>query len=278
MPSDGEIGDRPHRRFLFGLLHLALIYCMGYLLLLSMVPGWALVLFALSAGGAIHAAAATFAALYPWRALLDLAIVIAVKRIAIGRILPGVYRENSIGYLRLWFLNYLLENTRQIPRLPLYATLLFPKVLRLLGAKIGKNVEVSTVMHVTPDLLQIADGSFLADACLIGGQRAHGGFVEVLPNRIGERTFIGNSAHVRGGIEIGNDSLIGVMSTPPAGISSIPDSTRWWDRPVSCCPVRRPRPVSPRRARIDLRSRSLPPGSAWRCCACSCRLSSWRHR
>ena len=93
--------------------------------------------------------------------------------------------------------------------LPLYATLLFPKVLRLLGAKIGKNVEVLTVMHVTPDLLQIADGSFLADACLIGGQRAHGGFVEVLPNRIGERTFIGNSAHVRGGIEIGNDSLIG---------------------------------------------------------------------
>ena len=234
VPSDGEIGDRPRRRFLFGLLHLTLIYCMGYLLLLSMVPGWALVLFALSAGGAIHAAAATFAAV-PLAGASYLAIVIAVKRIAIGRISPGVYRENSIGYLRLWFLNYLLENTRQI-LLPLYATLLFPKVLRLLGAKIGKNVEVSTVMHVTPDLLQVADGSFLADACLIGGQRAHGGFVEVLPNRIGERTFIGNSAHVRGGIEIGNDSLIGVMSTPPAGISSIPDSTRWLGSPSFVLP------------------------------------------
>ena len=235
VPGDGESGDRPHRRFLFGLLHLTLIYCMGYLLLLSMVPGWALVLFALSAGGAIHAAAATFAAV-PLAGASYLAIVIAVKRIAIGRISPGVYRgeQRRLSPALVPELSA-REHTADF-LLPLYATLLFPKVLRLLGAKIGKNVEVSTVMHVTPDLLQVADGSFLADACLIGGQRAHGGFVEVLPNRIGERTFIGNSAHVRGGIEIGNDSLIGVMSTPPVGISSVPDSTRWLGSPSFVLP------------------------------------------
>jgi non-ribosomal peptide synthetase-like protein len=229
LPSDDTILAGPRRPFVFGLIHLGLIYLMGYLLLASVMPGVALVLFALGEGGPLYGAAAAFAAML-LSAASYLLIVIAVKRLAIGRISPGVYRQNSAGYLRLWFLNYLLENTRQI-LLPLYATLAFPKILRLLGAKMGKNVEVSTVMHITPDLLEISDGSFLADACLVGGQRVHGGLVEVSPNKIGARTFVGNSALVPGGVEIGDDSLIGVMSTPPSGMPRTPDSTRWLGSP-----------------------------------------------
>jgi non-ribosomal peptide synthetase-like protein len=229
VPSDTHALTGPRRRFLFGLLHLGLIYLMGYLLLLSMIPAAALVLFALREGSGLWGAAAAFAAV-PLAGASYLLLVVAVKRAAIGRILPGVYRENSLRYIRLWFLNYLLENTRHI-LLPVYATLLFPKVLRLLGAKMGRNVEVSTVMQITPDLLEIGDDSFLADACLVGGQRVHGGLVAVLPNKIGARTFIGNSAHVPGGVEIGNDGLIGVMSAPPHGVLRTPDGTRWLGLP-----------------------------------------------
>ena len=57
----------------------------------------------------------------------------------------------------------------------------------------------------------------------------------MLPNRIGARTFIGNSAQVPGGIEIGNDGLIGVIGSA-AGVSSMPDGTRWLGSPSFALP------------------------------------------
>ena len=79
-----------------------------------------------------------------------------------------------------------------------------PHLLRLLGAKIGRNVEVSTVMHVVPDLVEMDDGSFLADACMVGGPRIHRGWVDVAANKIGSRSFVGNSAFAPSGVELGN--------------------------------------------------------------------------
>ena len=62
--------------------------------------------------------------------------LVAVKRLCIGRIEPGIYPLESWNYLRHWFLSYLLTNTRSI-LMPLYATVYLPTVLRWLGAKIG---------------------------------------------------------------------------------------------------------------------------------------------
>ncbi len=228
-PGDRTPRGRTRGRFLFGLLHLGLIYVMGYLLILSALPSAALVFYALTRSGAGMAALAALAAV-PLMSLSYLAIAVIVKHLFIGRIRPGAYRQNSVGYLRLWFQNFLLENMRHL-LLPAYATLAMPVILRLLGARIGKGVEVSTVMQITPDLLDVGDGSFLADACIVGGQRIHNGLVEVLPNRIGERTFIGNSAHLRGGVDAGDDALIGVLSTAPADVVYVRDNTRWLGSP-----------------------------------------------
>ncbi len=92
-----------------------------------------------------------------------------------------------------------------------------------MGAKIGKHVEISTITNVIPDLLEIDDGCFLADGCIIGGHRIYRGVVEVRGNRIGRRSFIGNSALVPGGANVGSDSLIGVMSKPPIAYVQTPD-------------------------------------------------------
>jgi non-ribosomal peptide synthetase-like protein len=128
--------------------------------------------------------------------------------------------------------------------LPLYATVFFPRFLRQLGAKIGRMVEISTIMHAMPDLLEIDDGSFLADACIVGSQRIYHGVIEIRPNKIGKRTFVGNSALVPSGIDLGDNGLVGVMSTPPAGIRRVPNGTRWLGSPgfelpgieqTSCC-------------------------------------------
>jgi non-ribosomal peptide synthetase-like protein len=220
---------RRGRTFLFGFIHLVLIYAMGYLLILGALPGILMVGYAFFWWSPLWAVGAVFAAV-PGSILWYLFLVVAVKRIAIGRILPGVYRQHSKDYLRYWFLAYLLTNTRNIV-LPLYSTLFLPAFLRLLGARIGRGVEISTAMSVTPDLLELDDGSFLADACMVGGHRAYLGVIEVARNRIGKRSFVGNSALVPVGVEIGDNGLIGVMSTPPAGVERTPDGTRWLGSP-----------------------------------------------
>ena len=83
-----------------------------------------------------------------------------------------------MAFLRYWFLNYLMNNTRRLV-LPLYATLFLPRFLRSLGASIGRNVEISTISQAMPDLLDIGEGSFLADGCIVGGAKIHGGRIEL---------------------------------------------------------------------------------------------------
>ena len=111
-----------------------------------------------------------------------------------------------------------------------------PPLLRWLGASIGRDTEVSTVTHVTPDLLAVGDGCFLADACLVGGCRVHHGHVEIGGNRIGEKTFIGNSAMLPGGSDVGNDALLGVLSAPTSG-QTLPDNERWLGAPAFALPA-----------------------------------------
>ena len=217
------------RRALFGVLHLGLIYVMGYLLLLGMLPSLTLVSYGFLKFAAGAAVGAAFLAV-PLSCVWWLAIVVAVKWLAIGRIRPGTYRLTSTTYLRLWFLRYLLDNTRHLLN-PIYATMFTPRLLRLLGAKIGRNVEVSTVMHVVPDLVEMEDGSFLADACMVGGPRIHRGWAELAPNKIGSRSFVGNSAFAPSGVELGNNSLVGVLSAPPSNHTRTPDGTRWLGSP-----------------------------------------------
>ena len=217
-------------RFVFGLIHLSLIYVMGYLLIVSAAPAIGLIAYALYLHGPLVAIAVAFATV-PISLLWYLQIVVAVKRLAIGKISPGTYGVHSLTYLRYWFSAYLLNNTRQIA-LPLYATVFMPRFLRQLGAKVGRSVEVSTITHVVPELLEIRDGSFLADACIIGGSRVNDGVLELRCNKIGERTFVGNSALVPPGLELGDDNLIGVMSTPLATSGPVPDRTQWLGSPA----------------------------------------------
>ena len=226
----------PKRRHpcLFGAIHIGLIYMMGYFLTFTALPAIFAVAAALILGGPLFGIAAAFLSVpisIVWYALA----VIAVKRLCIGRIAPGIYRLESRHYVRHWFLEYLLRNTRTI-LLPVYATVYLPGFLRMLGAKIGRGSEISTVMHISPDLTEVGNGSFLADASLVGGARIHAGAIEIRPTKIGHKTFIGNSAIVPGGSTLGEDVLIAVMSTPPAGAQLVPDGTRWPGSPGFALP------------------------------------------
>jgi non-ribosomal peptide synthetase-like protein len=221
------------RRFLFGVMHLVLIYAMGYFLIATLIPPLAVMIGGLWLAGPIGGVAGTFIAV-PVGILSYVGATIALVHL-LRPLEAGRMPIHSFAYLRHWFVSYLLENTKTILQ-PVYATIYCPSFLRALGAKVGAGSEISTVSHITPNLLEIGEGSFLADACLVGGQRVYGGVVEVGTVSVGARSFIGNSALVPGGHTIGDNALIGAASTPPADVSDIPDDTRWFGAPGFALP------------------------------------------
>jgi len=167
-------------------------------------------------------------------------VIIACKWLVLGRVAPGDIRVGSPLYVRKWLFDRLLAFSRTA-LLPIYATLYTPPFLRLLGARIGRRCEVSTVSHINPEMFEAGDESFLADGALIGGMRIHDGVARLGVNRIGRRTFIGNSAVLGVGACIGNETLIGCLSIPPEG-GPPADGSNWLGSPPFALPRRQEAP------------------------------------
>lgn len=140
--------------------------------------------------------------------------VVLLKLIVLPRIDPGIYSVNSCLYMRKWYVDKLMEMSVSLTN-SLYSTLYLPPLLRLLGAKIGKRAEISTISHITPSLLTIGEESFVADIASIGPLRTYNNRFSVARTIIGRRSFIGNASLVPGGVSVSDNSLLGVLSLSP---------------------------------------------------------------
>jgi non-ribosomal peptide synthetase-like protein len=163
---------------------------------------------------------------HPWRFLaaapvvggsfvLLLALeVVALKWLLVGRVRAGTYPLHGGFYVRNWTVEQLMAFSLQVVA-PIYATLHVVPWYRALGAKLGRLVEVSTASFTPPDLLEIADGGTIADDASVGEPRVERGWLTVARTRIGRRAFVGNSGVLPTGVELGDDALVGVLSTAP---------------------------------------------------------------
>ncbi|WP_223286607.1 hypothetical protein [Kocuria atrinae] len=97
---------------------------------------------------------------------------------------------------------------------PIYASCVTPLFLRLLGARVGQSVEISTAETI-PHLTSLKDGAFLADHSLVASHRSGFGWVHLGTSVIGERTFVGNSAIVGPDRDLPEDALVAVLSSAP---------------------------------------------------------------
>src|SRR6185312_9681387 len=87
--------------------------------------------------------------------------------------------------------------------------------LRMLGAKVGREVEASTVL-LLPSMTTIDDGAFLADDTMVGTYELGGGWMRLAHARIGKRAFLGNSGIAAAGHRVPKDGLVAVLSVAPA--------------------------------------------------------------
>ena len=145
--------------------------------------------------------------------VLALLVVLTVRLLGLG-LREGTFPVRSrIGW-QVWSTERLLDLSRTV-LFPLYASLFTPVWLRMLGAKVGRDVEASTVLLV-PSMTTIRDGAFLADDTMIGTYELGGGWLRLGRAEIGRRAFLGNSGMAAGGHTIPKDGLVAVLSAAPA--------------------------------------------------------------
>ena len=139
-------------------------------------------------------------------------VVVAVRLLSLG-ISPGIHPVRSAAGWCAWSTERVLDLARTF-LFPIYASLFTPVWLRLLGAKVGANVEASTVLLI-PKLTTIRDEVFLADDTMIAPYGLGGGWIRLGEVEIGRRAFVGNSGLAPAGHRIPKDGLVAVLSTAP---------------------------------------------------------------
>ncbi|AZS43245.1 Surfactin synthase subunit 1 [Microbacterium oleivorans] len=140
------------------------------------------------------------------------AVVLVVRLLSLG-MTPGVHPVRSRVAWQAWTTERILDSARVL-LFPLYSSLFTPVWLRMLGAKVGREVEASTVLLI-PAMTTIDDGAFLADDTMVGTYELNRGWMRLGPARIGKRAFLGNSGLAAGGHRVPKDGLIAVLSVAP---------------------------------------------------------------
>jgi non-ribosomal peptide synthetase-like protein len=225
------------RRIVFALLAGLCVFIFPVIPLAALVPGFLLLRWlAETLGGGwflLFTPAAT--ALFIFLFALE---VFLLKWGLVGRVKPGRYPRYGWFHFRKWFVDYLME-MMLILLMPLHTSLYQAPWYRLLGARIGRWTELSTAVHVTPDLLVVGEGSFLADSVYLEAGKVEDGHLVCQETRIGNRTFIGNSALLPPGTTIGDNCLVGCLSTPPviAG-ETLKGGSSWLGSPAFSLPKR----------------------------------------
>lgn len=139
-------------------------------------------------------------------------VVGAVRLLSLG-LHEGTHPVRSRVGWQAWTIERLLDSARTI-LFPLYSSLFTPVWLRMLGARVGRDVEASTVLLI-PSLTRIEDGAFLADDTMVASYELHGGWMRIGPVRIGKRAFLGNSGMAAPGHRVPRDGLVAVLSAAP---------------------------------------------------------------
>ncbi|VEH81454.1 Non-ribosomal peptide synthetase [Corynebacterium kutscheri] len=142
-----------------------------------------------------------------------LVLVVLTVRACAVLIKPGYFPEHSTTGWALWLTHSLLQKTLTSTYF-MYAGLITPAFLRLLGARVGKDTEISTVETI-PHLTWVGNRCFLADHSMCAASRHRRGWVHIGTTVLGDGCFVGNSGIVGPDLDLPSDALIAVLSSVP---------------------------------------------------------------
>ncbi len=168
--------------------------------------------------------------------LVTVAFIAAARWLILPRVSEGVHSIHSSFYVRKWCVALATEVTLETLS-SLFATIYMRAWYRLMGAKIGKDAEISTNLSGRYDLVEIGEKCFIADEVVLGDEDVRRGYMHLQKVRTGARVFIGNDGVVPPGADIPDGALIGIKSKPPPNADLSPGDT-WFGSPPIKLPVR----------------------------------------
>ena len=168
--------------------------------------------------------------------VLTALISAGIRWSVLPRLKSGSWPVHSNVYCGKWLVNQIQESSLQVLH-GVYATLFAPMWYRLLGAKVGRNAEISTALGVVPDMLTLGDDTFIADAVLLGDEEIDGGWMTMRPTVISRRSFVGNGAYLPDGTTLPENVLIGVLGRAPEP-AAIRSGDTWIGSPALRLPAR----------------------------------------
>ena len=209
--------ERPPHRPLWVLGYAGVAGLISLLPVAAIVAGLLVPVAMLDRADSLTGAARTFAALLPVSVLvagitLLMLVWVLVRLLSIG-LEEGHHPVHSRQAWSAWAVLRVLDEAREW-LFPLYSSWLTPAWLRALGARIGKDVEASTVLLI-PKLTSVSHGAFLADDTLLGGYELGGGWLRIARVKVGKHAFVGNSGMTAPGRKVPKQGLVAVLSAAP---------------------------------------------------------------
>ncbi|MGZ5404007.1 MAG: Pls/PosA family non-ribosomal peptide synthetase [Nocardioides sp.] len=209
--------DRPANRPMWLLAYALVAGAIAVLPVLAVVAGLGVMAPAFDQDGQLLQGALTAVAWLPLAVLvgallLMFSVWLCVRLLSVG-LVEGHHPVHGLRAWQAWSILRVLDEARTW-LFPLYSSWLTPMWLRSLGARIGKDVEASTVLLI-PSLTSVSDGAFLADDTLLGGYELGGGWLRVGRVKVGKHAFVGNSGMTAPGRKVPKQGLVAVLSAAP---------------------------------------------------------------
>ncbi len=142
---------------------------------------------------------------------------------------PGRYSVFSGLYVRKWIVTLATEVMLDTLS-SIFATIYMRGWYRLMGAKIGRDSEISTNLSGRYDLVNIGEGNFIADDVQLGDEGMRRNWMTLGTVTTGDKVFIGNEAVVPMNYTVQSGALIGVKSRPPEG-GDVGEKEIWFGSP-----------------------------------------------
>jgi non-ribosomal peptide synthetase-like protein len=159
--------------------------------------------------------------------VLALLVLVVVRLLGLG-LRAGAHPVHSRPAWQAWTTLRVLDEARTW-LFPIYSSTLTPVWLRALGARIGPDVEASTVLLI-PRFTDVREGAFLADDTLVASYELGGGWLRVADARVGRGAFVGNSGMASPGRKVPKKGLVAVLSAAPQR-SKAKAGTSWLGSP-----------------------------------------------
>lgn len=168
------------------------------------------------------------------------AVPIASKWLLIGRFKAQSIPIWSFAYFRFWAVKTLMRTS---PAAAFIGTPLYNIYLRLMGARIGRNVIVRC--HFAPvctDLVTIGDNTIVGNETSLLGYRAQSNFIHMGPVTIGSNAFVGEGSVLDIDTTMGDNTQLGHASSLQGG-QRVPDGKRYHGSPAvetfsDYCPIK----------------------------------------